>query len=178
MSALDTAGQDVFDEIGNEDDVFKFPPPAAVQFVQERANKLKDVPDEVFERIRTAIQDGMDAGDSVKDISDRIRAEYNDIDAGRGSTIAQTETAAAYGKARDVAMKQAGVEYKKWLTSGSANVRAAHKDANGQTVPADQPFQVGGEELDFPGDTKGSPGNVINCHCVSIPVAAPSSELE
>lgn len=178
MGALDTAGQDVFDEIGNEDDVFKFPPPAAIQFVQERANKLKDVPNEVFERIRTAIQDGMDAGDSVKDISDRIRAEYNDIDAGRGGTIAQTETAAAYGKARDTAMKQAGVEYKKWLTSGSANVRQAHRDANGQTVPADQPFTVGGEELDFPGDTRGSPGNVINCHCVSIPVAAPTSELD
>lgn len=176
--ALDSAGQDVFDEIGNEDDVFKFPPPAAVQFVKERENKLKDVPQEIFERIRTAIQDGMDAGDSVKDISDRVRGAFNEIDAGRGSTIAQTETAAAYGKARDVAMKEAGVEYKKWLTSGSANVRQAHRDVDGQTVPADQPFTVGGEELDFPGDTRGSPGNVINCHCVSIPVATPSEDMQ
>ena len=176
MATLDSAGQDVYDEAG-VDDVFKFPDPQSVQFVSERANKLSGVPDEIFDRIRTSIQDGIDAGDSVKDISDRVREAYNEIGEGRGNTIAQTETAAAFGKARDVAIKAGGIEYKKWLTSGSANVRAAHRAANGQVVASDEPFQVGGETLDYPGDTKGSPANVINCHCVAVPVAAPSEDL-
>jgi hypothetical protein len=37
-------------------------------------------------------------------------------------------------------------------------------------VPIDGFFDVGGEQLQFPGDPAGAPENVINCHCVSIPV--------
>jgi uncharacterized protein with gpF-like domain len=73
-------------------------------------------------------------------------------------------------------MEQSGVEYKQWLTSGAGNVRAAHAAANGQTVPVTEHFEVGGEALESPGDPNGSPGNVINCHCVAIAVAKPEEE--
>ncbi|MEU0770655.1 hypothetical protein [Streptomyces albogriseolus] len=45
------------------------------------------------------------------------------------------------------------------------NVRLAHREADGQEVPLDAPFIVGGESLRYPGDPSGSPGNVINCRC-------------
>ena len=35
-------------------------------------------------------------------------------------------------------------------------------------IPVDDPFIVGGEELMFPGDPNGSPGNVINCRCFTF----------
>jgi uncharacterized protein with gpF-like domain len=69
-------------------------------------------------------------------------------------------------------MQEAGITLKQWLTSGNANVRPAHQAANGQVVPVEEPFIVDGEELMNPGDSSGSPGNVINCHCVAIPIAA------
>ena len=48
--------------------------------------------------------------------------------------------------------------------------------ANGQLRKLDEPFLVGGEELDHPGAESGSPENVINCHCVSIPVEGPDEK--
>lgn len=47
------------------------------------------------------------------------------------------------------------------------NTRPAHIAANGQIVPINQPFIVGGERLITPGDMSSgaSVGNVINCNC-------------
>ena len=91
------------------------------------------------------------------------------------------DRSAVYGAGRAKAMRQAGVQYKAWLTSGNANVRAAHLVAGeeyspAKAIPIDEPYIVDGEELMFPGDDAGSAGNVINCHCVSIAVAAPSGD--
>jgi hypothetical protein len=37
--------------------------------------------------------------------------------------------------------------------------------------PIDKPFDVGGEQLMYPGDPDGgSPGNTINCRCTVLPV--------
>lgn len=57
--------------------------------------------------------------------------------------------------------------FKKWSTVRDNRVRDWHMDAEGQVMPANQPFQVGGEKLMFPGDTRlgASLKNVINCRC-------------
>ncbi|WP_428950961.1 phage minor head protein [Streptomyces sp. cg35] len=52
--------------------------------------------------------------------------------------------------------------------------RDAHQQANGQTVPIDQPFTVGGERLMFPGDpTSASPAQTWNCRCTLRLTPAP-----
>ena len=174
-ATLQEAGSQLFSEV-KKDDVFTMPPAKALEFLAARQNQLSGVPDEVHDRIKAALQAGIDGGESMAKLSDRVRGEFNDIGKGRAKVIASTETAAAYGEARDEAMKQAGVQYKQWLTSGLPNVRTAHRGAQGQTVRIDEPFDVGGEELMHPGDETGSAENVINCHCVSIAVAAPEEE--
>ena len=63
----------------------------------------------------------------------------------------------------------------------NANVRSAHLQAGldyppERAIPLDEAFIVGGEALMYPGDPAGSPGNVINCHCIQIAVA-PEEEL-
>ena len=47
----------------------------------------------------------------------------------------------------------------------SKQPRASHAAIDGQMVKDGEPFYVDGEELMFPGDPNGSPGNTINCHC-------------
>ncbi|MGA2556933.1 MAG: phage portal protein [Verrucomicrobiota bacterium] len=173
--ALETAGAQLYKELGIEDP-FKSAPEAVLQFTKTRENMLANVPDEIHASIQTVIHDGLQNGDPIKKIADAVRAKFNQIDAGRAKTIAMTETAAAYGTGRDEAMKSAGVENKQWLTSGNDNVREAHQDANGQIVPVEKAFEVGGEDLRFPGDPDGSPENIINCHCVSIATAKPPTE--
>lgn len=174
--ALTTAGKQLFKELG-KDDPFTYPPERALQFFAGRENKLAEIADDVFEAIKGELEDGLNAGDSIKDLAARVKGAFNEMSSGRAKRIAMTETAAAYGVARQEAMDQAGVRYKRWLTSGGDNVRPAHMEANNQTVPVDDAFDVGGEQLMHPGDPSGAPGNIINCHCVSIAVADPDEGL-
>lgn len=69
--------------------------------------------------------------------------------------------------AMDTAYRQ-GKRFKTWKTFGDAKVRPSHKAANGQRVPLDMPFIVGGYEMMFPNDSSlGAPAEeVVNCRCV------------
>lgn len=171
LVGLDAAGAQLYEEL-ERDDPFRFPPGEVLDYQRQRENKLAGVADSTHERIKEAIEEGLMAGDTRDQLARRVRETFNGISAERARTIAATETAAVYGTGRQVAMRTAGVQWKRWLTSGNSNVRTAHAAANGQTVPVTEPFLVGGEELMHPGDESGSPENVINCHCVSIPVAS------
>jgi SPP1 gp7 family putative phage head morphogenesis protein len=173
VAALDKAGQELFEETGVKppDDPWKMPSSVALQYLQSRENRLANASDEVWERIKTQLDEGLRKGEPLSKLADRIRAEFTDIGKADAMRIASTETSAAYGVARQEAMKEAGVKFKQWLTSGLPNVRPAHRAAEGQIVKVDEPFLVGGEYLMHPGDPSGSAGNVINCHCVSIAVA-------
>lgn len=168
--ALQTAGEQLFAEIA-KDDVWKVAPSEVKDFFTRRENRLVDVAQEVFESVKGQLEEGIDAGESIAELSGRVRGQFNDMSRERSKRIAMTETSAAYGTGRQMAMKDAGVTEKRWLTSGNANVRPAHRAANGQVVLIDEDFEVGGESLKHPGDPYGSPGNVINCHCVAVPVA-------
>jgi hypothetical protein len=161
------AGQQLYDEIG-KDDPWVSPPAKVKEFIAQRENRLKNVPQEIFNQIKRQLDAGVDAGDSIRDIAKRVSGEFDVIESGRARTIATTEVGAGYGSARDASMKAAGIKHKEWLTSGNSNVREAHAEAEGQVRAIDEPYDVDGEEIDFPGDPDGSAENVINCHCVSI----------
>lgn len=57
---------------------------------------------------------------------------------------------------------------KQWQTVGDDRVRPAHDDADGQTVNADEPFVVDGEELMYPCDPEGSLSNTSGCRCSAV----------
>lgn len=184
LNALQAAGEQVLAELGL-DDPWKMPQAETLEFLAARENRLSKVPDDVFERIRDQISEGLTEGDSLKDIAGRVRAEFNEISDGRAKTIAHTETAAAYGKGRNTAMRQSGVKFKRWLTSNNNNVRAAHKLMNRTIVPFTEPFVVYNpktgetDEIQFPADSSGAPWNVINCHCVALASAkGPEGDAE
>jgi len=171
--ALQTAGKELFAEIGR-DDPFEMPDPKAIEFLDRRKNLLKGVADEVHQAIENEVKAGLDKGETISEMAKRISGKFEEISQGRATTIASTETGAAYGFGRQEAMGAAGIEFKRWLTSHLPTVRDAHAEAeddpDNQMVPIDEPFMVGGEELMFPGDEMGSPENTINCHCVALSV--------
>jgi hypothetical protein len=168
-AAVADAGNDVWRELG-KDDPWKSPPAAVSEFVAQRENLLKNVPNDVFDSIRDEIQAGFDAGESKAKIAARIRGKFNEISVGRSRTIAQTETSAAYGFGNNQAQRDAGIQWRKWLSSGLGNVRETHQAADGQVVRIDEPFRVGAALLMYPGDSDGPPEEVCNCHCVAIAV--------
>ncbi|MGB3465028.1 MAG: phage minor head protein [Cyclobacteriaceae bacterium] len=57
---------------------------------------------------------------------------------------------------------------KTWIAIEDEKTRPAHAFANGQKVLINEYYFVGGEYLYYPGDMRGSPGNVINCRCSSL----------
>ena len=86
--------------------------------------------------------------------------------------IARTETTAAANYATSVSSSISGVVQEKvWVSAQDARTRRPpksiynHYAMNGVRVDENEPFNVSGEELMFPGDPKGSAGNVINCRC-------------
>ncbi len=177
QAALSTAGQQLFDEIG-KDSVWWLPSQDAIQFVQDRANLLANVPDEIHREIMQSIEDGLSHGESRKELMLRISSAFDEISKARSETIANTETAAAFNYSRDKAMREAGVTHKRWLHSQSPLIkepRPTHLEADGQTVPIDEPFDVGGVQFMRPADDSlgAGPEDIINCHCVAIPVEAP-----
>jgi len=180
-TVMNEAGQQLFSEIGKADDAWTMPPQDALRFVAGRTQPLEKVAETARAQLNTALTDALEQGLSTDQTADAIRGVFNNLSKYEARRIAITETSAAYGFSRHEAMTSAGIEYKTWLSSHGPHVRPSHaqaeRDYSGAPIPVDQPFRVGGEELMYPGDPNGSPGNIINCQCIQL-AAAPPEESE
>lgn len=167
--ALQRAGRQVADEL-NLDDAFEQPAPFVAEYLRSRENLIESISNQTFAKLKAELEAGVNAGETMAQLSGRVKRAFNGISNSKANTVARTETATVYSQGRHKAMSIARVPYKKWLTSGNANVRPAHASANGQVVRVDEPFTVGGEHLMHPNDPNGSAENVINCECIEIAV--------
>ena len=70
----------------------------------------------------------------------------------------------SYRRADDMGIKGK----KEWLSAHDGRTREAHLELDGQQVDIDEPFEVDGEELMYPGDPDGAPELVYNCRCTMI----------
>ena len=149
---------------------WQLPSQAVLDYLKVRDNFLSGISDDIYQEIQDTISQGLLAGEGVADLADRISAEFDQIESDRAETIAENETNAAYNYASDAAAKAAGVQFKKWSHSSVPKVpRPDHLAIDGLVVPIDQPFPVGDPPLMFPHDSNGSPEDVINCRCISVP---------
>ena len=179
-AVLEGAVNDLMAEIGRTDDPWKMPAKAALDFIKQRENKISGVSDTAFDQLKTALTNATQAGSNVDEIADAVRGVFNNLGKFEARRIAMTEVCALDGFARHEGMKGAGIEYKSWLSSHGPNVRPAHAAAEARyeaaPIPVDDPFEVGGEELMYPGDESGSPENVINCQCIQLACAGPKGD--
>jgi hypothetical protein len=97
----------------------------------------------------------------------------------RAETIVRTEVGRAFAIASQDELERAhkaGVNVRKyWLTAHDERVRESHRQAGldypeSKAIAWDGLFEVGDDELRYPKDPNGSPGETINCRCVSVPV--------
>ncbi|MDE7399179.1 MAG: hypothetical protein K2N06_06590 [Oscillospiraceae bacterium] len=84
------------------------------------------------------------------------------------AAVTRTEVNAVCNLAAMDATYRQGKRFKTWKTFGDSRVRPSHKAVDGQRMPLDMPFTVGGYEMMFPNDSSlGAPaGEVVNCRCV------------
>lgn len=107
----------------------------------------------------------------VDDITETTKRHPDDIyylSKDRALVIAQNEANTIYNHADYETARQSGKQYKVWLTENDERVRLEHIEVDGQKIPIDEMFIVGGEQMRYPHDYNASPQNIINCRCVCV----------
>ncbi|MFA1821168.1 phage minor head protein [Virgibacillus oceani] len=122
-------------------------------------------------QLREQLTQGLVQGESYRTTARRIK-ERMDIGAGNALRIARTENNRIRNKSSQDSMEKAqesGLILKKtWLSSHGARTRPEHEEMDGVTVDIDQPFDVDGYEMMYPGDESAPGYLVINCRCTTI----------
>lgn len=134
-----------------------------VKFIKERAKEFgKSVTATTLEKLDRTLAEGIEAGEGIVELSDRVNEVYGEFSTYRSDMIARTEATAANAKGNIEGFRQSGVaNAKEWINSGDSRVRDEHQDGAG----------VGGEIVDL--DAKFSNGlsepGEPNCRCVLGP---------
>lgn len=175
LSALAATGQQEFDllSIGVS---FDIQDPAIKNWLTKFGlDKANTVIDTAKEGLKQALIEGLNQGESIPELRDRLYDyynEYEDIEGYKLSRIARTETVAASNQGAFEAYGQAGVSKKSWLAAFDERTRETHIEADNKYkdgIPIDEDFEVGAGHCSAPAQT-GLPEEDINCRCTLIPI--------
>lgn len=124
------------------------------------------------EALKAVITEGINNGESIPQIRDRVSEVYTTAKTSRATMIARTETHMAVVSTTNETYKAAGVTKKEWGTTVDGREREWHGSMDGQIVDIDKPFTSGqGNKLMYPGDAESGVANeVIQCRCILLPV--------
>jgi hypothetical protein len=108
---------------------------------------------------------------TIEEFTQEIYQKIDDMSLWRSRLWARTESAKVDNFGQLEGYRQTEfVNRKGWMSSFVADSRESHMVADdGQTIPLDDDFDIGGEPMAYPGDPKGTPGNVCNCLCSIYP---------
>ena len=84
--------------------------------------------------MRTALQEGWDAGEGIPDLARRVRQVFDDADRFRAAMITRTETTDTANMAQLSVYRRAGIQYKTWVTAGEERVCPICGGVDGRTV--------------------------------------------
>lgn len=118
------------------------------------------------------VQESYTNGLSIPQTAEAIKAGMKEASITRATMIARTELVGAMNAgslaATQIVSDVTGVEMSKvWMTAPGAQYprHETYEGLDGQTVALTDAFDVGGEQLMYPGDPDGDPGETINCRC-------------
>jgi hypothetical protein len=137
------------------------------------SNRIVGATDAMWAEVRDSIASLVGRPDAMPaDIYTEVQA-IGDYSARRTETIVRTETVGAYNRGQQRAAGALvelgyGPTRKEWLATGDARTRPDHIEANGQIVPFDEPFIVGGVPMTGPHDPAAPPSLTVNCRCTIL----------
>lgn len=140
---------------------------AWIRSQEKKQSKL--VNDTTADQISQILADARANGESIPDMVKATRQYFDNISY-RAERVARTNIIASNNAAAQETYKENGVEKREWLATQDDRTRDDHADADGQVRGIDEPFNVGGSELMYPGDENGSAEETINCRCTLLPV--------
>lgn len=130
------------------------------KMVDERATFFAtSVTETTFKGIVDNVIEGIDKGEGIVEISDRVESVYDEIDLYRADLIARTETTYANNTGFQEAYAQSdAVDGKEWIATHDERTREAHLVLDGEIVDTRATFSNG---LAYPSEP--------NCRCVIAP---------
>lgn len=144
-------------------------------------HKIDGVSNAVWDQIKGELTLGILGGKTPQEVAAAIG---KNIDKGRFASIAQraetitkTEMGRVFSQATQLRMETAGAHVpgleKEWRHVGHpVKPRITHLAADGQHVPWDEPFKIGGGLMAFPRDPAAPIEETINCGCDHVPYHA------
>ena len=148
----------------------------------------KPINDTTNETIKRMIEQASDEGWSIPMMQKRILLMFDQWMTGnispeefawykermpdyRRELIARTETLKASNHVSYELYKSWGnTKGREWLSTYDNRTRPDHVEANGQIALWGQKFNIGGYEMDYPGDMSAPAEQVCNCRCTIIPI--------
>ena len=129
--------------------------------LKERAKFFaSSVNDTTLEKLSKTIAEGLEAGEGITELTNRIKNVYQEFPDYRAETIARTESTAVNNEGFLEAYKQSKVvNSMEWIATHDARVRPEHLAMDGEIVEVGKSFSNG---LEFPSEP--------NCRCVISPV--------
>jgi hypothetical protein len=137
----------------------------AEQHLADAVNRMKNTGNTVWEQARNDLLDGVKAGESIDQLSTRLENTLSTTEAD-ATRVARTEVISATNAGSYAMAQTTGLDMEKqWIATEDTRTRLTHREADGQLQPLSQPFEVGGSQLQYPGDPTGPADEVINCRC-------------
>jgi hypothetical protein len=142
----------------------------------ESASRIKEGADNFITEIRGIL--ASNAGRSLDELSELLRAKFTDLKEYRLQRIARTSVTATQADAQ----KKVWAKYNErttdpnkkivrvWLSSRSENARASHSVLDGTAENENGLWNVSGTMASRPCDPVLSAGETVNCGCTTIPV--------
>lgn len=130
------------------------------------AELVKGINNTTKEGLRETLAEGIQEGESIPKLRDRVSEIMNIAKSTRATTIARTETHGSVTRGTFKSYDKAGVEQKEWLATRDTRTRDSHRHIDGERKALDEPFSNG---LQHPGGA-GPASEVVNCRCALLPV--------
>jgi len=119
---------------------------------------------EMTEAVARALEDRA----TWKELRARIVDEFGTMKESRAANIATTETTKLMNAGGQAFRDEFDVSHKQWVTS-FVNSRDTHIDVHGTVVHNHEPFFVGRDQMQYPGQGRLAEEN-CNCNCASVAV--------
>jgi len=145
-------------------------------------HKVEGLSNSAWDRIQSELTLGVMGGKTPQEVAKAIGKNLKDPSiftsiGARAEVITKTEMGRVFSQAAELRMEQAaeyvqGLE-KQWRHVGHPKVpRPTHLEADGQHVPVDESFNIGGVPMMFPRDPAAPIDETINCGCDHVPYHA------
>lgn len=138
--------------------------------LKELLGKTRGITETTVDALTRSITEGVVGGEDLDALAKRVTKVFSQAKGYRARMIAHTAATPAFETGQLTSMRQAGIGSRAWLSARLKTSREAHVAADGQERKLDEPFDIGGEALLYPGDPNGSAKNVIWCYCSQLPM--------